>query len=120
MQAAHLHRASGVCSTSGRGTDTRRLSAGLKVRAAKDIMCKDVVNIRKQTVLQGQATVVFAGVEGQQQAVACPKVSTGLANTCGQRHGKLTVAYLQDTYILDAGIEAGLELPYTCRAGICG
>ena len=85
MQAAHLHGASGVCSTSGRGNDTRRVSACLKVRAAKDIMCKDVVNVRKQTILQGQATVVFAGVEGQQQAVACPKVSNGLANTCGQR-----------------------------------
>lgn len=87
MQAIHLHSAPGVCSISGRGDDIRRVSAGLKVRAAKDIMCKDVVNIRKQTVLQGQASVVFAGVEGQQQAVACPKVSTGYANTCGQRRG---------------------------------
>lgn len=26
----------------------------------------------------------------------------------------------QNTYILDAGLDAGLELPYTCRAGICG
>ena len=27
---------------------------------------------------------------------------------------------LQDSYILDAGLDAGLELPYTCRGGICG
>ena len=27
---------------------------------------------------------------------------------------------LQSSYILDAGIEAGLELPYTCKGGICG
>lgn len=26
----------------------------------------------------------------------------------------------QAGYILDAGLDAGLELPYTCRAGICG
>ena len=26
----------------------------------------------------------------------------------------------QDTYILDAGLDAGVELPYTCRGGICG
>lgn len=27
---------------------------------------------------------------------------------------------VQDSYILDAGLDAGLELPYTCRGGICG
>ena len=26
----------------------------------------------------------------------------------------------QDTYMLDAGIKEGLELPYSCRGGICG
>jgi hypothetical protein len=28
--------------------------------------------------------------------------------------------WLQDSYILDAGMAAGLELPFTCRGGICG
>ena len=28
--------------------------------------------------------------------------------------------HMQDSYILDAGLDAGLELPYTCRGGICG
>lgn len=27
---------------------------------------------------------------------------------------------LQDTYLLDSGLDAGLELPFTCRGGICG
>lgn len=27
---------------------------------------------------------------------------------------------LQGGYILDAGLDAGLELPYTCKGGICG
>ena len=26
----------------------------------------------------------------------------------------------QSDYILDAGLAAGLELPYTCQSGICG
>ena len=25
-----------------------------------------------------------------------------------------------DQYILDAGLDAGLEIPFTCRGGICG
>ncbi|KAL3130911.1 Ferredoxin [Trebouxia sp. C0009 RCD-2024] len=71
-----------------------------RISAAKDVMCKDVVNIRRRSAasMEGQATIVFAGVEGQEIEVQCPK----------------------DTYILDAGVEAGLELPFTCRAGICG
>lgn len=30
------------------------------------------------------------------------------------------LSILQDTYILDSGLGAGLELPFTCRGGICG
>ena len=36
---------------------------------------------------------------------------------------RLSEAFLarkQDTYILDAGLDNGIELPYTCRGGICG
>lgn len=42
--------------------------------------------------------VTFVGAGGQSVTVECP----------------------EDQYILDAGIDAGLELPFTCRGGICG
>lgn len=42
--------------------------------------------------------VTFVGAGGQSVTVDCP----------------------EDQYILDAGIDAGLELPFTCRGGICG
>lgn len=75
MQSTSLLRTAGACSTSGRTGTPRTIPASLRVCAAKDVMCKDVVNVRKQAVLQGQATVVFAGVEGQEQAVPCAKVN---------------------------------------------
>lgn len=28
--------------------------------------------------------------------------------------------WAQDTYILDSAIDQGVELPYTCKSGICG
>lgn len=33
---------------------------------------------------------------------------------------EITIQVKKSEYILDAGLEAGLELPYTCRSGICG
>jgi 2Fe-2S type ferredoxin len=57
-----------------------------------------MVNERKQVAATGSAIVTFMGAEGSSVAVEVPK----------------------DAYILDAGLEAGLELPYTCRGGICG
>lgn len=68
---------------------------------AKDMkLCKDMV-----VVPQGNKgdpnvkyQVTFLGAKGQQTTIEVPS----------------------DTYLLDAGNEAGLELPFTCRGGICG
>lgn len=40
-------------------------------------------------------------------------------------HGEISFAHrpywtVQDTYILEAGLQNDVELPYTCRGGICG
>ncbi|EIE27567.1 ferredoxin, partial [Coccomyxa subellipsoidea C-169] len=43
-------------------------------------------------------TVSFLGAGGQEITIDCPK----------------------DTYILEAGLNNDVELPYTCRGGICG
>lgn len=32
----------------------------------------------------------------------------------------MRASLLQGEYILNAGLEAGLELPFTCKGGICG
>lgn len=45
-------------------------------------------------------------------------VDLGISGTHDGTVSPLSVS--QDGYILDAGLNAGLELPFTCRGGICG
>mmetsp|Transcript_6986 Transcript_6986/g.17764 ORF Transcript_6986/g.17764 Transcript_6986/m.17764 type:complete len:153 (-) Transcript_6986:577-1035(-) len=69
------------------------------VARAQDKLCKDMVNQKKDVSgLEGTVKVTFLGKGGQEFTLDCPL----------------------DTYMLDAGIAAGLELPYSCRGGICG
>ncbi|KAK9815253.1 hypothetical protein WJX72_000704 [[Myrmecia] bisecta] len=59
-----------------------------------------MVNVvqKPRVAAEGTATVSFLGAGGQRVDIECPL----------------------DTYILEAGLDAGVELPYTCRGGICG
>lgn len=54
------------------------------------------------------------------EAVAPPMPFRAYVRTRLQNYSDGRRQTLQDTYILDAGLEAGLELPFTCRGGICG
>ncbi len=64
-------------------------------------MARNSIDLSKRKLGPGTGepvNVTFLGAGGQEVVVKCP----------------------EDQYILDAAIDAGLELPYTCRGGICG
>lgn len=65
---------------------------------ASDTFCKDVVNLVREVESQGKTyTVRFLG-KGEWREVQVP----------------------DNKYILDTAEAAGMDLPATCRAGICG
>lgn len=78
-----------------------RASRGrLCIRAAEDKLCRDMVSLPKEPFQSKGVThkVTFLGAGGATKEVDCP----------------------DDMYILDAAERAGLDLPATCRGGICG
>lgn len=85
---------------SSRRTSSKKNRASLTVRA-EDKMARNSIDLSKRKLGPGTGepvNVTFLGAGGQEVVVKCP----------------------EDQYILDAAIDAGLELPYTCRGGICG
>lgn len=78
-----------------------RTISTLVVRADSLEFCRDKVSLPtggSTVTIEGESTVVFLGDGGTSVDVVARK----------------------DTYILDSGLNAGLELPFTCRGGICG
>ena len=68
---------------------------------ADDAFCRDKIatpSSNSSVVADGSSRLVFLGAQGQ----------------------SIEVEGRKDTYILDSGLDAGLELPFTCRGGICG
>ena len=89
-----------VRALSTRSTTRVDRSKGLVCRA-EDKMARTTIDLDKRKIGPGTGKpikVTFLGANGQNVVVDCP----------------------EDQYILDAGIDAGLELPFTCRGGICG
>ncbi|KAI8105166.1 hypothetical protein M9435_000336 [Picochlorum sp. BPE23] len=76
-----------------------RFGSDIRVRA-EDGFCRDKIAFptTKTEGIEGESTLVFLGAKGQEVEVQAAK----------------------DTYMLDSGLDAGLELPFTCRGGICG
>ena len=87
--------------------------------------CRDKVNSpsQREAVSDRKVKVTFQGAGDQAVEIECPEVKPEQTQ-CHPVHptpGNSTASGpLQDMYILDAGLEAGLDLPYTCRGGICG
>jgi 2Fe-2S type ferredoxin len=65
---------------------------------SSDTLCKDVVNVAKKVESQGKVFKATFLASGEARTVDVP----------------------DDMYILDAAEKAGLDLPATCRGGICG
>jgi ferredoxin len=79
----------------------KRDGSSVAVRADSLEFCRDKVSLPtggSTVTVEGESTIVFLGGGGTSVPVAARK----------------------DTYILDSGLNAGLELPFTCRGGICG
>ena len=83
------------------GRVARRAVVAVRAGSESDKLSRNVIDLDKRKIGPGvgkPVKVTFVGAGGQEVTVDCP----------------------EDQYILDAGIDAGLELPFTCRGGICG
>lgn len=61
----------------------------------------------------------FAGARRSSAAVARRSTIAHFQVTLETPEGAQAIECADDTYILDAAEEAGIDLPYSCRAGAC-
>ncbi|ABP00249.1 predicted protein [Ostreococcus lucimarinus CCE9901] len=61
----------------------------------------------------------FAGARRSSAAVARRSTIARFQVTLETPEGAQAIECADDTYILDAAEEAGIDLPYSCRAGAC-
>ena len=131
-----------------RGRDTRRRCC-VVVAAADEALCRDKVSAPKDLRGESGTTCVvnFKGADGRVLPVEMPEVcvcvegvastwqtprrvycrlASALAHICGNTHVTSVPGSVcprrhpQDMYILNAAEKAGIDLPATCRGGICG
>lgn len=107
MQALSSPRVAFTSAAAARPAQRRQAAAaarqqrrGAVVVRADVGFCRDMISERRDLTdqIEGTSTIIFLGADGAEVSVECPKGG----------------------YILDAGLEAGLELPFTCKGGICG
>ncbi|KXZ54540.1 hypothetical protein GPECTOR_4g605 [Gonium pectorale] len=103
MATASMLRSCNPTSTSSPSPACRPAAVGrarcVRVRAS-DAFCRDKVSsVRSDVASKGVSfKVTFVGAGGETREISCP----------------------DNQYILDAAEAAGLDLPATCRGGICG
>ena len=102
MQAASMRSSTGSAraSTSGRSSTARNNHLVVRASSSADGFCRDKVNAPKAAPVSKGVVfkVSFLGMNDQSVTIDCP----------------------DDSYILDAADKAGVDLPATCRGGICG
>lgn len=106
---------------------SRRALAGASVRVARDA-CR----ASRGRVARSNATALFGQNKDKTARDAIDLSKRKLASELSDVGESVTVSFLgaNDTrvdvtcgsnqYILDAGLDAGIEIPFTCRGGICG
>jgi len=113
--------------TRRRCSRSRAARSAVLASSQEDDLCRAKVSERKE--LAGTSTelclVNFKGADGTVLPVNMP-VARGRSAASGFHASLRATGYLgsgvcsQDMYILDAAERAGLDLPATCRGGICG
>lgn len=124
-----LSRPIGVSTNAGRGR------SDVRVRAEEFCRDKIAFPVQQTSTVEGESTLVFLGAGGQSVEVSGKKVCVFVCvNVLRTQHASslswkisfrfilraISMSCLQSSYILDSGLNAGLELPFTCRGGICG
>jgi 2Fe-2S type ferredoxin len=103
------HRASNAEFRAGATrASTARRCATVRVRALfgkpKDKMARDAIDLSKRKISEA-GSIVGAPVK---------------VTFLGANNSRVEVECGSEQYILDAGLDAGIEIPFTCRGGICG
>jgi len=104
LGAPRATRTSRDAPTRARGTRRRSTATRALFGRKKDKTARDAIDLSKRVLAEDLddrgdvVTVTFLGAGGSRVDVECGS----------------------NQYILDAGLEAGIEIPFTCRGGICG
>lgn len=78
----------------------------------EDEMCREKIDLTRKRSSEEALAKSTNGADGDADTV---KVTF-----LGAEGARVTIDCPTEAYVLDAGIDSGLELPFSCRGGICG